>query len=150
MTAMEMGYLALIVGALTFAAEPMPLPELALTLKVSKAAVSIHIRTLRQIGLVEKVSFPGDRRDFYLLHRDFERGMLDSTVKEVRDGVYILDKTLAALADRAVVPGEEIVARRLTSLCNLYSQVGRMIEDLCREWSARKGQAPDGSGRSGR
>lgn len=132
-----------IMGLLTFTADPLPLPEIAQELRISKAAASIHLRTLRQIGLVEKVSTPGDRRDFYLLHRDFEQGMLAGTLKKVQDGIFIWEKTVSALKE---LPEDGIKAKkrfalvggRIDSLLQLYASVQQAVADLCRQRAREK------------
>ncbi|GJM42315.1 MAG: transcriptional regulator [Ardenticatenaceae bacterium] len=44
--------------------------ELAETLQVSKSSISTASRMLIQSGLVSKVSFPGERKDFYRISDD--------------------------------------------------------------------------------
>ena len=56
--------------------EPCSLDDIASTLKVSKASVSNDARMLHRMGLIERVSFTGDRRDYYQITRDsIERGI---------------------------------------------------------------------------
>src|SRR5690554_5102322 len=45
--------------------EAYSLDELAERLKVSKASVSTNARFLEQVGILERMSTPGDRRDYY-------------------------------------------------------------------------------------
>jgi DNA-binding MarR family transcriptional regulator len=54
-----------IIGVLLLAEGPYSLDELAEVLQVSKASVSTNARSLERIGLVERSSEPGDRRDYY-------------------------------------------------------------------------------------
>jgi DNA-binding transcriptional regulator GbsR (MarR family) len=46
------------------------LDELTEVLQVSKSSISTTSRMLIQSGLVEKVSFPGERKDFYRISDD--------------------------------------------------------------------------------
>lgn len=56
--------------------DPCSLDVIADTLKVSKASVSNDARMLHRMGLIERVSFTGDRRDYYQITRDsIERGI---------------------------------------------------------------------------
>ncbi|MFS8513928.1 MAG: MarR family transcriptional regulator, partial [Planifilum fulgidum] len=55
---------------LLFSEKPLGLQEMADELGVTKAAVSVRIRALERLGLCEKVSRLGDRRDFYQLAED--------------------------------------------------------------------------------
>ena len=58
-------------GTLLLSPEPKCLDDLAAELGVSKASVSTDCRRLHERGIVERVSVPGDRRDFYRLAPDF-------------------------------------------------------------------------------
>lgn len=57
-------------GLLLADGTPLSLDEIADRLQVSKASVSTNARMLEQLGLVERVSAPGDRRDFYQVEVD--------------------------------------------------------------------------------
>jgi hypothetical protein len=54
-----------ILGLLMMAERPLTLDEMARALKVSRASVSTNARTSVAVGMVEHVSLPGDRRDYY-------------------------------------------------------------------------------------
>ena len=56
----------------------LSLDEIAETLGVSKASASTDTRLLERIGYVERVSKPGDRKDYYQSsERSFERAMAE-------------------------------------------------------------------------
>lgn len=85
---------------------PCSLDEIAATLKVSKPSVSNDARMLHKLGLIERVSFPGDRKDYYQLTRDsIERGL------ETR--VLRLRAFQSAIASAASLPikSEEVLQR---------------------------------------
>jgi DNA-binding transcriptional regulator GbsR (MarR family) len=46
---------------------PFSFSELAQRLQVSRASVSTNVRMLRDLGILEQVSKPGDRQDYYQL-----------------------------------------------------------------------------------
>lgn len=60
-------------GYLLLQDEPKTLEDLADALQVSKASVSTNARMLEQWGLLERVTRPGDRRDFYIASADQTR-----------------------------------------------------------------------------
>jgi Mn-dependent DtxR family transcriptional regulator len=61
---------------------PKSLDQFADELKVSKPSVSNDARMLHKLGLIEKVSLPGDRRDYYQVTRDsMERGLETRVVR---------------------------------------------------------------------
>jgi DNA-binding transcriptional regulator GbsR (MarR family) len=65
-----------IFGHMLLAEAACSLDELAETLQMSKASVSTNARLLEQVGLLERTSEPGDRRDFYRMHGDAWERML--------------------------------------------------------------------------
>lgn len=65
-----------IFGYMLLAPAPCSLDELAEALQVSKASVSTNARLLEQAGLLERISEPGDRRDFYEMRGDAWERML--------------------------------------------------------------------------
>jgi DNA-binding transcriptional regulator GbsR (MarR family) len=52
------------------------LDELAEQLQVSKASVSTNARLLEQLGVIERIAAPGDRRDYYQMEDDAWARML--------------------------------------------------------------------------
>ncbi|MEN6482467.1 MAG: helix-turn-helix domain-containing protein [Anaerolineaceae bacterium] len=54
-----------ILGLLLVAPRPVSSEEMAATLQVSRSSISSNLRTLTVTGLIEKVSLPGERVDFY-------------------------------------------------------------------------------------
>jgi DNA-binding transcriptional regulator GbsR (MarR family) len=65
-----------IFGLALVSPEPCSLDAIAAALKVSKPSVSNDARILDKLGLIERVSFPGDRKDYYQVTRDsVERGL---------------------------------------------------------------------------
>jgi DNA-binding transcriptional regulator GbsR (MarR family) len=54
-----------IFGLTLISPDPCSLEDIAATLGVSKASVSNDTRLLEKMGFIEKVSLPGDRKDYY-------------------------------------------------------------------------------------
>lgn len=54
-----------LLGYLMLSEASRSLDELATALQVSKSSVSINVRLLERMGTVERVTVPGDRRDYY-------------------------------------------------------------------------------------
>lgn len=57
-------------GLLTVAAAPRSIDELAKALQVSRASISTNGKLLQSLGLVERVTRPGDRRDYLQVSGD--------------------------------------------------------------------------------
>ena len=54
-----------IIGLLMVSAHPITINEIRKTLQFSHGSISTNLRLLGMMGLVEKVTFPGDRCDYY-------------------------------------------------------------------------------------
>ena len=65
-----------IFGLLLTGEDDLSLDEIATELGASKGSASVNTRLLEQNGFIERVSKPGDRRDYYRIAPDlFERTM---------------------------------------------------------------------------
>lgn len=84
-------------GMVLLSPEPCSLDDLAEQLQVSKASVSTNARLLELWGAVERVTRPGDRRDYYqvadnihvrMLERRLERiHQMQDLIREGRQGI---------------------------------------------------------------
>lgn len=67
-----------IYGLMLISEEALSLDEIAESLSVSKASVSTDTRLLERMGFVERVSKPGDRKDYYQhTEGSFERAIAE-------------------------------------------------------------------------
>jgi DNA-binding MarR family transcriptional regulator len=126
-------------GALMLSEEPRSLDELAEALQVSKASVSVEARRLLERGVFERVSRPGDRRDYYELAPDFFARLIRHRVSRWAE--------LHALAGEVRSGGglSAGVKRRLAYVDDVHSFVLARVEDALREWSAREQPRPRGT-----
>lgn len=98
------------------------LDELAKRLKVSRASVSTNARLLQGLGVIERVSQLGNRRDHYHIAADPGRELLRSTARLLRERSQMLAET------RRELDGKPIVKKRLADMEKFYRAVGRGIE----------------------
>jgi DNA-binding transcriptional regulator GbsR (MarR family) len=131
-----------IFGLLLFAAKPLSLTEIAKELQISKAAVSINIRTLKLSGLVQKATIPGDRRDYYCLDSEYGHGLFSRTIKKIDDGLEMLHRTLNKVngiqsPNTNTARDMETVGKHLAALIELYELHNQMISELLQRWSAK-------------
>lgn len=116
-------------GHLLLAERPCSLDELAAALGVSKASVSTDARLLSERRLVERVSQPGDRRDYYQLAPDFFRRLLEFRITRWS----ALRDLAAAYRARSAEP-PAAVARRLDHIEAAHAQLvgglARALEDF--------------------
>lgn len=115
--------------------KPCGFDELAAGLRVSRASVSTNTRLLESIGVIERVTRPGARGDFYQLGEDPYGRLVQGAVKR-------LHRMRALLADarESFPPGLAEAAARLAEMEAFYDLQIRHAEAALVEWStaARK------------
>lgn len=72
-----------ILGLLMVSPDPMTSEEMAETLQVSRSSISTNLRTLLMTGLIEKVSIPGDRLDYFVFAEDAWLRIIEMRLEEV-------------------------------------------------------------------
>ena len=83
-----------IFGFTLISPEPCSLDDIAESLGVSKASVSTDARLLEKLGVIERVSLPGDRKDYYqITARSLERS-LEARAQRLREFEDLLDAGL--------------------------------------------------------
>ena len=118
-----------LMGALILNEEVASLDDLAEQLKVSKASVSSNARVLENLGVAERVTVPGDRRDFYRLAPDAEELALQRALDRQR---LMLQRLKVG---REVEGVSEKVRCRVESLMSFVSGAIRHLEEAidCRK-----------------
>ncbi len=56
-----------LLGLLMISNRPLAAEEMSETIQVSRSSVSTNLRTLQMADLIEKVSLPGERYDYYVI-----------------------------------------------------------------------------------
>lgn len=87
-----------ILGFLALQPDAVTLDDIASTLGVSKASVSNDARRLQRLGLVERGSRPGDRRDYYVIADDLPARVAAQKLAD-------LERLHAALTEARDLPG---------------------------------------------
>ncbi len=131
-------------GHLLLAERPCSLDELAAALGVSKASVSTDARLLSERRLIERVSQPGDRRDYYQLAPDFFRRLIEYRITR-----WSALRDLAAAYRARTAAQPPAVARRLDHIDAAHRQlVGQLARALdASEADARRVPAGQGDQR---
>ncbi len=126
-----------IFGFLLLADAAFSLDELADRLQVSKASVSTNARLLEQCGLLERISTPGDRRDFYQMGSNAWERMLQVARKRWEAMHAILSES------EAVLPEEMVTGReRLREAAEFHELLLEDAASLIERWRAtRRGAA---------
>src|SRR5436190_22597490 len=91
-------------GALMLSAEPLSLDDLVELLDISKASVSMNLRTLEHLGMVRQVWVKGrgDRRKFYEAETDFwqiiSNILAGREMRDVERALHVMDDNAARLS----------------------------------------------------
>jgi DNA-binding transcriptional regulator GbsR (MarR family) len=133
-----------IFGLLLISEDALSLDELAAELRVSKASVSTNARLLEHRGVLELVSRPADRRDYYRIPRDlFSHTMAQRLARWQRFQDAIGDA-------RASVPiRSPEVLDRLAEFEQAYTYMTRVIKEAMEEWQQSRESRHTGVGVSG-
>lgn len=78
---------------------PCSFAELAEKLQVSRGSISTNARMLRELGIIDRVSMPGDRQDYYRLADHPYPRMLQGYVNRMRSTVQRVERLQKALPD---------------------------------------------------
>jgi DNA-binding transcriptional regulator GbsR (MarR family) len=116
-------------GTLLLSPEPRSLDDLAEELGVSKASVSTDCRRLLERGMVERVSRPGDRRDFYQPTPDFFDEIIRQSIRR-----WSAMRDLAGALRAAAPDAAPVVRARLDYIDAAHGFVCGRLEASLREW----------------
>jgi DNA-binding MarR family transcriptional regulator len=121
-----------ILGLLMLAERPLTLDDMAGLLLVSRASVSTNARMSVAGGLVEHVSLPGDRRDYYRFRAEAWEQRLRFLIAESIAFRRLLERGLAALG-----PEDAVGRARLEEGREFYTFVEQEMGTLIERWHAR-------------
>ncbi|HLZ69011.1 MAG TPA: MarR family transcriptional regulator [Dehalococcoidia bacterium] len=136
-------------GLLLVADEPLSLEQAATMLHVSRASVSTNARLVVRSGLVERVSLPGDRRDYYVFGDRSWEAFIETDMKAAVTLREFADDALAGLG-----PAEAPAKARLEAVAGFFDFYNAELTAILEHWRARAAgqqarQAPP-NGRRGR
>ncbi|MDA8192781.1 MAG: MarR family transcriptional regulator [Thermaerobacter sp.] len=114
-------------AALLVSEKPLSLQDLATQLSVSKATCSLTVRQAAQAGLVEKVTKPGERKDYYVVPQDV---WIRSTVVQLQ--ILTRWQHLAEEGLR-VLPADSMSFQRLTDMLRFFRYLDRKLARIADE-----------------
>lgn len=121
-----------ILGLLFIHPQPISAEEMAEALQVSRSSISTNLRTLLLTDLVEKVSRPGERVDFYVVAPNLWQKALEMRLAAILPLRSIAMQALEGL-------GEQHPARqRLQEMIAWVEQVEEMMQHLDEKWQPRQ------------
>jgi DNA-binding transcriptional regulator GbsR (MarR family) len=101
-------------------------------LQISHGSVSTNTRLLEAIGIVERVTFPGDRRVHFQVSSDPYTAGLAKRIERQRWLAEMLSRTAEQL------PGDEVARERLHALREVNDLVARATAEVVEAWAARR------------
>ena len=107
---------------------PVSFADLAEALQVSRASVSTNARTLVSIGMIERVTRPGDRQDYYQLAESPFSRMIETYIARMRAMQEILQQ-----ANRTIPQNMAATHRRLAQMSDFYSVAVQSNEQMLKE-----------------
>ena len=113
-------------GLLLLAPDELSIDDIAERLRVSRASVSTNARSLETLGVVERVSHLGDRRDFYRIAPDLEHTLLRHRMERLAAVELLLEAGTATPAAR-----DERVRGRLSVLARMHGCAATALRACC-------------------
>jgi DNA-binding MarR family transcriptional regulator len=137
-----------LLGLLLISDRPLSLDEIATALHVSRGSVSTNARMLTRTKLIERVGFPGDRRDYYA----FTAGGWEALIETDVQGAETL-REFAAEALDGVASAETPARPRLQAAVDFLNFYAAELQATLARWRAhtrgavaRNGDRPPASG----
>jgi DNA-binding transcriptional regulator GbsR (MarR family) len=118
-------------GALLLSPTPMSLDDLMAHLDISKASVSMNMRTLENMGIAHEVWVRGDRRKYYEAEPDFWKiltNVLGSReLREVNQALSVLEASIVNLRE-----AEPTMSENDKKLAQLYTERMKRVQGFFR------------------
>jgi len=118
-----------IFGLLMLSESPLSLDEIAEALGASKGSVSIDARRLQQLGVIERVGKPSDRRDYYQIAPDFFIRLLAFRVSR-----WSILHELTVEARKRMGDASPVVKERLQYMESIHTFFLTRIQAALEEW----------------
>jgi hypothetical protein len=107
--------------------------DLTTALQASKSSISTMTRLLIQFRMVERVSLPGERRDYYRVPADFWERWLEDSVNKIAQFRKMAARGLALLDGQ---PPER--RRRLQAMHDVYLLLEEAYPRLVEQWKQQR------------
>lgn len=121
-----------ILGLLMVSPDPMTSEEMSDALQVSRSSISTNLRTLLMSGLVEKVSLPGDRCDYYVFAEDAWLHILEMRLEEILSLKDAAEEGLESLENN------HPARQRIAEMRNFADMTRSAYQRLSKEWKSQR------------
>lgn len=130
-----------IFGLVATSAGPCSLDDMTRELGVSKASISTDARRLEQLGLLERVAIPGDRRDYYTISPEAPARMIARRLEATR-------RFQAAFELLRDVPLTDEVRARIQSIQRLNQSIVAALSAVLHDLDDGRGNSDPGPART--
>jgi DNA-binding transcriptional regulator GbsR (MarR family) len=120
-------------GFLMLHEEPCSLDDVAEQLQVSKGSASSNARLLEQLGIAERVTRAGDRRDYYQISPDIGERTLERAVHGLERMLGRLRRGADSIGDRSPV-----VTARFAGTIKFHERAMQVVTDLLGQVRSRR------------
>jgi DNA-binding transcriptional regulator GbsR (MarR family) len=122
-----------ILGLLVLEGGPCGFSELAERLQVSRGSISSNTRVLEDLGVIERVTRPGDRQDYFQMGEEPYARMLGGIIQRMERAQAVVRGARVNLKD--ATPETQ---RRLERLGEFYRSVGDCFRELVARFSEER------------
>ncbi len=130
-----------LVGLLILSPQPLRFDHLAERLRVSRGSISTNTRLLENMSVIERVTRPGDRRDYFQINE--QPGLLQRVVDRFRDRQAMAEEMKQAL--RPSADGTGVVADRLDGFIRFYGILADSLRTVLNAMESRDGNSRPGT-----
>lgn len=116
-----------LLGVLMLDASRCGLDELALELDVSRASISTNVRLLQSMGFIQRITVPGDRRDYWQVP-DPSSSLLAVGIRRMR----VMQNAIREM--RKMAKATSLTDGRVVQIEQLYDQAISRGERLLTRW----------------
>lgn len=129
-----------LVGLLILSPQPVRFDLLAERLRVSRGSISTNTRLLENMGVIERVTRPGDRRDYFQINE--QPSLLQRVVDRFRDRQAMAEEMKQALRPSA---DGGVVAGRLDGFIRFYGILAESLRTVLNAMESRDGNSRRGT-----
>ncbi|MFO7583488.1 MAG: hypothetical protein R6W69_02065 [Anaerolineales bacterium] len=121
-----------ILGLLLVASRPVSPEEMSEILQASRSSISTNLRTLSMVGVIEQVSVPGERSDYYIFADDAWQELLEIRLENIQDLREMTQHGQQGLLDQPEV------SQRLENAIAWTSKIEQAYQNILQEWQSGK------------
>lgn len=107
--------------------------ELAETLQASKGSISTMTRLLEQIGLIERISLPGERRDYFRIKPNAWTELTSRRLAQITAFREVATRGLDLLA-----PDQPQLRQRLQEMHDIHAFFEAELPRLIEQWNTQR------------